>query len=331
MDRAKLDSSLSEVGLTAGEFFSTINNIVFKTPVEIVETVLKSEGYTVNLENILAGLEQFTIGIVASNVEEKNLDKPIVKKYNHSIQFKLPSKSSRGLLLNLFYKEIEIYDSLLSKEGKLAEKNELKSEMEGLKEENMKLKKEIGNLYKKLGNAGGVSEHEITKLIDNIPLSINDIRPAKVSEISLDKRDIELKIGKKSFHFPLIRCAGIPSVGDDCLAYTENGVIKDLFFYNSPMTPFTIIVGKTVWKEKNCLKVRGDDRKEWIIEAKNDDELEQISKFRRNDSIILEFANKTIIRFKKTLKPIKDNLRSKIYAEFLAKEISDQKKLEAKN
>jgi hypothetical protein len=224
----------------------------------------------------------------------------------------------------MFYKEIEIYDSLLSKEGKLNEKNQAQEEINKLKEENQKLRKEIGGLYKKLGDNSNLGQQEITRIMSSISLDTNNIKQAIVTFVSFEKRDIELKIGKKSFHYPLINSPGLPSNGDECLAFIDGGVIQNLFFYKKRPIPFDIVIGKVLFCEENWVKIRGLDRKEWIIEGKNPEENEIIKLFSRNDTVILEVLEKTVIKFKKCVKSRENSLKNELYEEFTRKEIQKE-------
>ena len=224
----------------------------------------------------------------------------------------------------MFYKEIEIYDSLLSKDGILPETNKNTDEIQRLSHENKKLRKEIAGLYSKLGKSTNISEKEVSKIISSISLEANNIKQAIVTNISIEKRDLELKIGKKSFYYSLINSPGIPKIGDECLAFIDAGVINNLFFYKNRPTPFEISIGRVLWVENNFLKIRSENRVEWVIEGKNPEERELISTLKRNDTIILEIFKTSIIRFKKIVTPKKFTIANEIYEELATKEIKNE-------
>lgn len=322
-EKARYDHSILETGLTENIFFTTLGYVRFKTPLEIIKTVLASHGYAVNLENILATLDHFHLTALSNQVDKRDGEPTFIKKYSDAIQFKLPSKSTRGELLSLFYKEIEIYESILSEKGELLKKTHEESLIKSLKDENKDLKVEIEKLYKKISKMNESSN--ATNQQSNQTLVLDNFKQAIVKDISISKRLIELKAGKKVSTFSLCNLPGVPLKGEECLVHLESGTIKNVLFYKSKLTPYQKVLGEVLFQEGEKIKLRDELRNVYVMKADSREELEVILKLRRGDRTLIDLFDGQIIKFSKCEKVIPSQLHLEIQEEMAYREILREK------
>ncbi|MEJ2443645.1 MAG: hypothetical protein P8Y42_09325 [Exilibacterium sp.] len=81
---------------------------------EVIETVLRVNGFSLNLENILACLDELKIGATVQLGNNFPGGTHAPKSFIPSVQFRLPQKVTIGPMLKKFYAEIESYESIIA-------------------------------------------------------------------------------------------------------------------------------------------------------------------------------------------------------------------------
>lgn len=309
LSRAALNPSLSFVGFDEELrcFTATIDKVLYKAPSEVAATVLHANGYVVNLENILACLDQWETGVrVRGHEEGGRLE---AKYFMPAIRFTMPTKSRIGDLLGRFYREIEMYEAqlVLSRDKGEKKKNgeptieELRDEVKKLRGENDALRASIKEMAARLQNAQH-SQAAATRALETQSLLPEGMRHAVVREIIAAERAVILRSNRKTFSVPMAMLERLPAMDDPCLIYQEDGIIKSVFFYTNNGQPFKTRLAEVLFVQNDKVKFRDADRNIWVVEALNDVERATIHRLQRGKRVLLHLIEDQLIRFEECQK-----------------------------
>ncbi len=309
LSRAALNPGLSFVGFDEEQrsFTATVDKILYRAPAEIIATVLHANGYMVNLENILACLDQWETGARVRGHEEAGKLEP--KYFMPAIRFTMPVKSRIGDLLGRFYREIELYEAQLAvAHDKIGKKkdgeptiDDLRNEVKKLRGENESLRASVKEMANRLQNAQH-SQAAAHRALETQNLLPEGMRLAAVREILPRERSIILRSNRKSFSVPMAMLERLPAVDDPCLIYQEDGGVKSVYFYANEGQPFKTRLAEVLFVQNDKAKFRDADRNIWVVEALNDMERAMIHRLQRGKRVLLHLIEDQLIRFEECQK-----------------------------
>ncbi|WP_163832368.1 hypothetical protein [Spartinivicinus ruber] len=290
-------------------FYITIDKVLYQHPVEVIEKVLHANGFSLNLENILACMDDFKIGTsVQLDNEFSKKGEPV--SFIHCIQFRLPQKSSVGPTLSKFYEEIESYESIIAdlkdsqtSKGTFAKReDESRQKIQALEAENRSLKMQLSLLQSQLDNAVKLVEKANKTLESQNYLPSNVLR-AEVREINIEDRMVIVKSGKTTINLPLFMCDILPEPGDCCLVHVEQGNTLGCFFFNKQRRPLQPQLAKVILVKNNLCKIRDENRNTWLIQAKNPVEYNFFRTLKNGDHLLIYLLDGKPLRFESLLRP----------------------------
>lgn len=304
VSRASYDQKLSSTALDEreGSFHVTYDRILFQTPANIIRKVLETQAYQINIENLLACLDELKFGV---RVDTKGLNPSSLsaRGFLPCLYFKLPKKAKMGPLLKRFYAEIDAYEKKLDeaqkKEGsgqKVKSTLKLEEKIKLLEDKNKQLESELKVL--KLRNQqlerAEASAHKALISQNILP---PQLRLAKVKSIDWNTRMIEVKAGRKSYRVPLVMTQMLPEVEQQGVLYLQEDKIKGAFFYEATEQALRPQLAEIVFKDEMHVKVRDGNRCEWIIKLNSEEEKNIMSRVQRGDFILVYIRNQTLIKF----------------------------------
>ena len=307
LKRASYSPSLSvmEFDEKSKSFFASLDKIPFAKPNEVIIKILEANGYVVNLENILACIDDFVIGMRTKIRSRKSEEEPLVaKEYFPILHFRMPSKSRIGPILSRFYGEVQAYESEISKlqgekdtkkDPKEQSPEDMRREIKNLRHHNYLLSEKINKLTQKINtmshNAARGGSQESSELPETMRLG-------KVRSVHEKERHCVVSTGRSNFNVPLQLLGIIPLLGDECMLNVDNGSVINAMLAVKNRTPFKKILGRVLAKEGNKMKVRGTDRKSHIIKAITEDEKKTIAGMNRGDLCQLGLGVSNIVDFR---------------------------------
>lgn len=304
LGKASLSLELSSTGFDeeTQEFHVSMDRALFNNPVAIISTVLEANGFILNIENILAALDQLKFAPLVKSGSRGSSS--TIKYYLPCLKFQLPSKGQVGPTLKRFYEEIQHYElaiNELQQQEKAPVKGQRKSEQHKeqimkLEEENKLLKQEVSDL-KLLLNRAVKSEATANKALASQNLLPNDIRLGIVRELNIEDRQILLKSGRTSISVPMALSPILPNVKDKCLVHYDKGNVIGCFFYETTGILLKPILSQILAKDSQVCKVRDINRRTWCITIKNEEEAKMLSSLSRKDYLQLFIFDQQILRF----------------------------------
>jgi hypothetical protein len=305
LSTAVLSEQLSSIGLEGqgGTFTATIDKLGLRQLVEVVTTVLQANGYALNLENILACIEQLRLAArVRLTAKSATEHPPKAKWFSPCIRFDLPVKGRIGPLLSKFYAEIDAYESEIARlqvrEGKLEDRTarQLKKEIEQLNKENDGLRQKLAEVSRELALLR--RDHtDLSQAFESQKLLPKNVRSATVIKLNFLSRHIELKSDSKFFQVPLASLHGVPQQGQACLVSVVDGQVEGVFFHAEASTPLDVRMAKVLFIEDDVCKMRDESRRNWLLNAVNPVERDLTHQLQRGDRVLLYFYNEHIVRF----------------------------------
>jgi hypothetical protein len=304
ISRASYDIRLSSAEFLADDNVVgiTVDRVAFHQIYDIAKTLLNTHGYVDNLENILAIIDQMSIGMRAKTHSKAP---PQAKSLLPCITTKLPEKKRIGELLRRFYQEVEAYEAELAKlQGKPQQKNSTRDlnekkflfEMDRLKLENEELKQKMTTLSQEVNHLRSLRLQS-----DPSPASQDllppQIRTGKVREVDLFERSVAIKMGHKTVSTSLLHVHVIPTVDDPCLIYLDNGRVKSVYFYQSQGRSPRPEIAKVLFADGEVCKIRNQRREVSRIEARNEEEVLLLKSIKRGDRLLLFYIDTHLIRF----------------------------------
>ena len=287
--------------------YTTIDRVAYRPAPEIVDTVLDANGFALNLENILACLDEVRVGhrIRLAKKQPSADALPIVDVYAPALTLRLPAKNRVGPLLAKFYAEVDAYQAELARlreekgraqGGQRKEVEALKRERDQLKEQNEILQAKLDDMTREVAMVRK-AHAEATKALAAQNMLPSQVRLAQVHEVDLGQRYVALKSGRKVFSIPLVALMVYPKESDPCLVSIQDGEVVGVFFHeraqNQPGTRLAEVLHVAAGK----VKIREENRRTRVIESQNPAEEALINQLRRGHQVLLFLHENKLIRF----------------------------------
>ena len=265
---------------------------------QIAVLIGAANGYMTNLENLLACVDDFTLGVKA---QVRNGEQ--AKAFLPCVQFTLPKKSKVGPTLQKFYGEIESYESKISdlskkpssRGARTKSPEQLKEKIKELEDKNKELKAEIRD-YKSQLSQMSKAEATANKALMNQNILPPNIRLASVRSIDLKERLIVLKSGRTNINFPMVLTGILPEIDEKCLVYIDQGRVRGGFCYEGQGKDIKPSRGEVVFSDSNVCKIRDPKRKIWRLEAKHEAERAMFAAMKRGDEVLMYMLDGQLIR-----------------------------------
>lgn len=306
---AEYDSRLSSAGRDDGQHvvYTTVDRIAYTPAPDVVEKFLDANGYSMNLENILASLDEVRIGyrVHLSNASLPPNSIPVAKSFIPALTLKLPAKNRVGPLLAKFYAEVGGYQNELvrlreqagrANGGQRKELEQLRRERDDLKTENQRLRLELNRAQSELKQLRK-SNSDANKALAEQNFLPSQVRLAQVHEVDLEGRYVALKAGRKVFSVPLVAIWVYPEKDDPCLVSIQDGEVSGVFFHEGEQSFPGMVLGEVLHVADGQCKVREENRRTRVIRAQNPAERELINQMRRGHRVLLFLHNGELLRF----------------------------------
>lgn len=315
LSRAVFSEELSAVKMddSNGEFAATVDKLRFRQVVEVVTTLLKANGYTVNLENMLACLDEFSLGLWVKLVPRSvHRATPVAKSYAPCIRLRLPAKERVGSLLEAFYGEIEAYEAEIARlqalaYGKGDDNSEaspasLRRELQQAKQENQGLQGKISELAATVSQLQR-SHADAARALAAQNLLPANVRMAIVRAVDFNTRHVALRAGRASLEVPLANFVAIPVVGQHCFVTTHSKHVHGVFLFDHPGLAPECRLGHVLHVAAETCKLRDDGRRTWLFEAQNPTERALVLSLHRGDRLIVYLYDGQIVRMEAVQEP----------------------------
>ena len=309
LGNAEYDIELSSAAGDANQniVYTTIDRVVFRPIPDVVETVLDANGFALNLENVLASLDEVRIGYRVRGERAANPSaRPVTGRgFLPALTTRLPAKHRIGPLLTKFYAEIDAYRAQLAElseaKGRIGgqarreverlekERDELSKQNELLQAQLLELTAQVAQLRRSYEEA-----HKALTAQNVLPAQV---RLAEVQEVDLETRHVALKAGRKVFSIPLVALWIFPEKDDRCLVSLQDGHVVGVFFHEGKQTPPGMVLAQVLHVVDDQCKIREENRRTRIIKAKNPAERELLRGMRRGDRLVLFLHENELIRF----------------------------------
>jgi hypothetical protein len=245
-----------------GAVVGTVDRFVFGSVADIAVKILDSHGYALNLENILAALDAMKFVAVCRG--SKDAVRPSVKNFTPALRTELPSKTSRGILLEKFYSEVATYETELLALRAVKRAEEGKSpEMKwtDLAEENAGLKAEITRLNGK-----------VQGLLTQVRNGVESVTPGwalacTVRSVRVKDNKVHLSTDRGQFSSALDAVGFIPQVGAKGMCLIEGGVAREVWIYEKSGQNFTYAFAEVLFEDNKKFKCRDHERREWVVDG----------------------------------------------------------------
>ncbi len=309
LQEAEYDVRLSSAGRDDGRqlVYTTVDRVAFRAAPEIVDTVLDANGFALNLENVLAALDDLKIGYrVRMAKRQPSADEtPVAESYVPALTLRLPTKNRVGPLLAKFYAEVDAYQAELARlreergraqGGQRKEVDKLRRERDELAEQNKLLQQKLDDMTREL-NLVKKAHADAAKALAAQHLLPAQVRTATVHEVDLTSRYVALKSGRKVFSVPLVALWVYPKAEDPCLVSIQDGEVIGVFFHEGAQSPPGTVLAEVLHVASGKVKIREDNRRTRVIDAQNPAEEALINQLRRGHRVLLFLHDNELIRF----------------------------------
>lgn len=309
LQEATYDPQLSSAGRDDGQHvvYTTVDRVVYQPTPQVVEKILDANGYSMNLENILAVLDEVKIGYLLQVSPEPLAPNsvPIAKTFIPALTLRLPMKNRVGPLLAKFYAEVGGYQNELVRlreqagrahGGQRKELEDLRRERDRLKADNERLQSEVRHLSSQLVQLRK-SHAEANQALAEQNILPAQVRVAEVHEVDLEERYVALKSGRKVFSVPLVAIWVYPEKDDPCLVSIQDGEVGGVFFHEGAQSIPGMVLGEVLYVDDGQCKVREENRRTRVIQAQNPAERELMNQMKRGDRVLLFLHNDELLRF----------------------------------
>ena len=308
LQQATYDAKLSAAGRDEDQHvvYLTVDRVSYLPTPELVDKVLHANGYALNLENILAAIDELRVGYRVRPSLRTELNGTVVaRSFIPALTLKLPAKNRVGPLLQKFYAEVESYQTELAllREQKGRAQSEQRKELEDLRQERERLLEQNKLLQAKLDDLSRElsvlkrAHADATKALTTQNFLPSQVRFAQVHEVDLHTRYVSLKAGRKVFSVPLVALWVFPEKEDPCLVSIQDGQVSGVFFHEGSQAPPGMVIGEVLHVAHGKCKIREENRRTRIIEAQNPAEEELINQMRRGHRVLLFLHHDELIRF----------------------------------
>lgn len=333
--KASYALSLSSTGLEekSQTFHVTLDKVIFKKPVDIITTVLDANGYSLNLENMLACFDELKLGVKAQlSGKAHGAALPVVKEFLPCLQFQLPTMGKIGPILKRFYQEVKAYESQIERleqgtqtkrSAKEKSPEQLQKEIDKLKSENSKLKAQVNELSARLALAAK-SEANANKALEAQNIMPPNLRIATVREVNLQDRNLVLRSARSTYHLPMATVEHLPLQGDRCLLHIRDAKAISAFFFESQGRKFDIDLAKVLFVGPELCKLRDSHRQIHIFHAKNSRETAILSSLKRHSKVLIYSIDQCLIKIEKVEKLPAYKFLRKIQEQIALSQIREQ-------
>ena len=309
VEGAGLDASLSKAGVdsTGEQFYATADRILFQSPLAVARTVLQTQGFVVNFENLLSCVDQMTVGAVIKASGKTGKDGlPRAKSVLPALAFKLPAKQRVGELLGLFYKEIELYEAELLKvraDAAKADASDMPQTQKDLQAELRRLREANGALAMQFeemaGRLGELARHKAAaeQSLEAGQVMPPSIHAGAVRGVHWDDRTVTIRTGHGTHTVFMAELESVPESGTPCLLEVTESGTPSVLFYGVAVTRPRPLAATILYTSGHTFKARDHARDTHVVTARNKAELAQLETLRRGSAIVLYFAGSRLMKF----------------------------------
>lgn len=309
LQQADYDPQLSSAGRDDRQHvvYTTVDRIAYRPTPEIVDTVLDANGFALNLENVLACIDELRIGyrVRVPNRAPSADAAPLAETYAPALTLRLPTKNRVGPLLARFYAEVDSYQAELAKlreekgrsqGGKRKELEALRKERDELSEQNDILLAKLEDLTREV-NMVKKAHAEATKALAAQNMLPAQVRLGSVHDVDLAARYVAVKSGRKVFSIPLVALWVFPEKEAPCLVSIQDGEVVGVFFHEASPAPPAMVLAEVLHVAAGKCKIREENRRTRVIDAQNPAEVALIKELRRGHQVLLFLHRNELIRF----------------------------------
>lgn len=335
LSRAAMNKNLSFVEFDSQSkyFYITIDKVLFSNPIATIKSVLDSQGFVTNLENILFCLDSLEICVRAKLTDKSDGD-PQISKVNEflpCLRFELPQKNKVGEVLQSFYDVIANYEEKLSGSKKptkpltteFLSQKDLTKENQRLKNANKELALQVSQLTEQLLQEKK-SLSQASKALDTQEALPGNTKICRVEHVDLKKRIIKVKSFRKIIEIPTHMLDRVPDFKARCLITfdeDEKVPLGVLFFDNQELNNIEKRTADLLYVEGDTFKARDSMRNEFQIKAVNDLEESTIQTLKRGMQVLISVADGYVVRFSVINSESNNTFQHKVNEQFVVFEI----------
>lgn len=277
ISEASIGPELSKVWFDeeTGKIAVSVDRLLFDDLTEVTSRYLEPNGYTLNLENMLAVIDSMRLGVFAmTGSKSKDSGQAVAKKLIPALCMQLPKKGDVGKVLRGFYEEVGRYEAELGRlqdaemRARQSADASIKDDgakkiIENLRVENLALRGELERFQKKLSSLE-VALRNISPAVegDEMPAGA---KTCVVRSVRVQEGVVLLKGSDSQFTFPLKSLEGTPQIGSRAIAFFDGGSARAVHVYDPPPKPFEYHVAQVMSCDGHKIKIKFPTRKEVII------------------------------------------------------------------
>lgn len=284
VDAADIDIASADIDVTLANVWTddsrseiavSVDRVLFDKLVDVAARYLEPQGYSLNLENLLATIDSMRLGVFARVSSKTAGDgRSIAKKLMPQVYMHLPRKNMVGPLLQRFYDEIGKYERELARlqDAEAKSKKSIESAIKDesgkkavhlLQQENSALREELARLGKKLAAVEHQFKMDAPQAADNqLP---SGVRTCVVRTVRVSDGVAVVKVGDSQFSVALKAIGGLPAANARALGHFEGGVIRGLWVFDPVPVPFAVSVATVMAIEGKRVKLRFPNRCERVV------------------------------------------------------------------
>ena len=282
-----------------GSIAVSVDRLLFDNLTEVASRYLEPNGYSLNLENVLAVIDSMRLGVFAAVSSKSQADgKVTAKKLMPALCMQLPKKNDVGKVLRNFYDEIGRYESELARlqnaelRARQTAESSIKDEsarkiIENLRVENLSLRSDLERIQKKLVNLENAFRANAPASDDEMPTGA---RNCVVRSVRVQEGVVLLKTPEAQFTFPLKSMEGTPLAGARAVAFYEGGIVRSVWVYDPLPKPFTSQIARVMSAEGRKIKIRFPSRRETVITLSSEQEAPT-----RDSQILCKFSGEYLV------------------------------------
>ena len=298
LDKAVYSGDLSVLDLHQPDqvFYASLDKIPYQTPVDVVKKVLEAQGFKLNLENILATLDQSQFSLRVELDQKGGVSKPVANKFSPTFQFKLPNKTSGGELLHQFYQEVSLQAeeaSRINNRDPKAQKRleDLEKELQSLRQANNHLESRVAELTTKLNNTKG-STDLLQSSSEGLP---DEVKLGEFVNLRLEDRMAIVRCGRSQVQVEISQLTTPPKIGSACLVAFTGSQVQSILALGATRHKYDIRIGKVQYKNSHTAKLVDSQRQEWRFSPLSDNESQTLARLKRGDGGIIKIFDDHLI------------------------------------
>lgn len=251
----------------------SVDRLVFDSIPDIAARYLEPNGFSLNLENILAVIDSMRIAVFAGVASRQVSNKDVAKKMLPAVFMQLPRKSEVGSILKRFYNEIGRYESELGRlqdaelrARKVADSSikdeSVKKIVDTLQTENLALRADLERLQRTLAAAESQLQASFQAQERTV---VTGLKEYVVRSVRVQEGAILLKADDTQFSYPLKALDGTPVVGAKAIGFHGGSDAPLVWIYSPRPTPFIERLAVAVAVDGRKVKLRFDNRSERVV------------------------------------------------------------------